>query len=69
MPALDREVLENWARSRLLKVELVQSLPRRLQLAMLEALVDAFTKGYQAAVQEITSEGAQRGQRNDEGHR
>lgn len=67
MPALDREVLENWARSRLLKVELVQSLPRRMQLAMLEALVDAYTVGFQAAVNEITSEGASNAKRSHEG--
>lgn len=42
-----------WARRKLLRLELVHNLPKQVQREFVEALLDAYVHGYEAAVDEM----------------
>lgn len=47
------EVLMRWARRKALKVDVIHSLPKPVQREFIDALLDAYAKGYEAAVAEM----------------
>lgn len=44
-----------WARRKLLKIDLVHNLPKAVHRQFLDALLDAYAHGYEAAVRETQS--------------